>query len=399
MDFALTPEQSRLQQRCRVLAEEFATRAAAHDREASHPAENYERLRQEGFLALTIARDDGGAGASLLDHTIAYEALAQGCPSTALAFNMHASVIMPVLDYPEVAAEAKRRILDLVVGDKNLIAGNFSEPVTTAAVNVRPLKTRARRVPGGYRVTGRKMFASMLEAADFVMVGAYPDDATDPRAGLVLLLPRGAEGRRTEANWDVLGMRATRSDSLILEDCFVPDRDILYRTDDMTPFRQTNLHWFWGSYTPVYLGVAQAAYDEVKRVVASRRPEGYAQPLAYLADVRHHIAEMSAELEAARLIAYRSAWLSDTHGQTGEAIAALYRAKYAVGEAVSRVTRTALTLGGAHAIFKSSRLEQLFRDGALGPLHPPPSDFCLYNVGVYELGLDPVDVLPPLKPL
>jgi alkylation response protein AidB-like acyl-CoA dehydrogenase len=77
---------------------------------------------------------------------------------------------------------------------------------------------------------------------------------------------------------------------------------------------------------------------------------------------------------------------------------ALYRAKYMVGEVVSRITRTALTLGGAHGIFKTSRLEQLFRDGALGPLHPPPSDFCLYNIGLYELGIDPRDVLPPMKP-
>ena len=398
MDFAFTPEQTRLQQRCRALAADFTTRSAAHDRDASHPVENYERLRQEGFLALTIAREHGGGGASLLDHTIAYEALAQGCPSTALAFNMHASVIMPVLDYPGVAAEAKRRILDLVVGENKLIAGNFSETTTTAALNARPLKTRARRVPGGYRVTGRKMFASMLDAADFVLMGAYPDDATDPRAGMVLLIPREAEGRRVDANWDVLGMRATRSDSLVLEDCFIPDRDVIYRTDDMTPFRNTNLHWFWGSYTPVYLGVAQAAYDEVKRVVAVRRPEGYAQPLAYLPEVRRHIAEMSAELEAARLITYRSAWLSDMQGQTPETIAALYRAKYAAGEAVSRVTRIALTLGGAHGIFKPSRLEQLFRDGALGPLHPPPSDLCLYNIGLYELDLDPAEVLPPLKP-
>ncbi len=399
MDFALTPEQSRLRQRCQQLAADFATRSAAHDRDASHPVENYERLRGEGFLALTIARDDGGGGASMLDHTIAYEALAQGCPSTALAFNMHASVVMPVLEYPPIAREAKRRILDLVVGEKRLIAGNFSETVTTAAVNERPLKTRARRVPGGYRVTGRKMFASMLEAADFVLMGAYPDDATAVKAGMVLLIPRDAEGRRVEANWDVLGMRATRSDSLVLDSCFVPDRDVILRADDMSGFRQTNLHWFWGSYTPVYLGVAQAAYDELKRVAWARQPEGYAQPLAYLPEVRRHVAELSAELEAARLITYRSAWLSDTQGQTPETIAALYRAKYAVGEAVSRVTRVALTLGGAHGIFKPSRLEQLFRDGALGPLHPPPSDLCLYNMGLYELGLDPAEVLPPLKPI
>ena len=107
---------------------------------------------------------------------------------------------------------------------------------------------------------------------------------------------------------------------------------------------------------------------------------------------------MSADLEVARLITYRSAWLSDKEGPTAETTAALYLAKYMVGEAVSRITRTALTLGGAHGIFKTSRLEQLFRDGALGPLHPPPTVFCLYNVGLYELGIDPADVLPPLKP-
>src|SRR5260221_6361149 len=194
-------------------------------------------------------------------------------------------------------------------------------------------------------------------------------------------------------------MRATRSDSLILDECWLPDSAAVLRSDDMRPFRYTYLNWFWGSYTAVYLGVAQAAYDELRRVVSARQPEGYAQPLAYHPDVRRHVAEISADLEAARLITYRSAWLSDTQGPTPETTAALYRAKYMVGEAVSHITRTALTLRGAHGIFKTSRLEQLVRDGALSPLQPPPSDFCLYNMGLYELGLDPEDVLPPLLPL
>jgi alkylation response protein AidB-like acyl-CoA dehydrogenase len=397
LDFGLTAAQTALQRRCRDLAADFATRAAAHDRDASHPAENYDRLRQEGFLALTVAAEWGGGGAGLLDHTVAYEALAQGCPSTALAFNMHASVVMPLLESPEVAAAAKRRIAVLAVEEKKLIAGNFSEPVTTSLIGERPLKTRARRVAGGYRVTGRKMFASMLEAADYVLVMAYPDEATSPSAGMIFLLPRDAEGRRVDANWDVLGMRATRSDSLILDDCFLPEDAAVYRSDDMRPFRHAYLNWFWGSYTPVYLGVAQAAYDELRRLVHARKPEGYAQPLAYHPDVRRHVAEMSAELEGARLATYRSAWLSDRDGPTAETTAALYRAKYLVGEAVSRVTRTALTLSGAHGVFKTQRLEQLFRDGALGPLHPPPADFCLYNIALYELGLDPADLPPPLK--
>jgi alkylation response protein AidB-like acyl-CoA dehydrogenase len=399
MEFGFTDDQKRLQYRCLELAADFATRSSAHDRDASHPVENYDRLRAEGFLELTVGREWGGAGASFLDHTLAYEALGQGCPSTALAFNMHASVVMPILQSPEVSDAAKQLVADLVVRERRLIGGNFSEPGTTSLIGERPLGARARRVDGGYSISGRKMFASMLEAADLVMVMTYPDGATSPHAGLLLLVPPDAPGRRVNANWDTLGMRATRSDSLILEDCRVPESALLFRSDDTRRFRHDFLNWFWGSYTAVYLGVAVAAYDELRRVMHARQPHGHAQALAYHPDVRRHIAELSAGLEAARLITYRSAWLSDTQGPTAETTAALYRAKYVVGEAVSRITRVALTLGGAHGIFKGSRLEQLFRDGAIAPIQPPPADFCLWSMGLYELGLDPHDVLPPMKPL
>lgn len=279
MNFRLSKEQQGLQEKCRELAADFATRSDRHDRDASHPVENYQRLRDEGFLALSVAREWGGAGAGFFDHTIAYEALGQGCPSTALAFNMHASVVMPLLQSPEVR---------------------------------------------------------------------------------------------------------------------LPDNAVVYRSEDARSFRHAYLTWLWGSYTAVYLGLAAAAYDELRQVVHARQPDGYAQPLAYHPDVRRHVAEMSVDLETARLITYRSAWLSDTEGPTAETTAALYRAKYIIGEAVTRITRAALTLGGAHGIFKGSRLEQLFRDGALDP---PPADYCLYNMGFFELGLDLVDALPPPKPM
>jgi alkylation response protein AidB-like acyl-CoA dehydrogenase len=399
VDFRLSEEEARLQQRCRALAAEFAARSAEHDREASHPVENYERLRREGFYALNVPKELGGEGVRLLGHTLAFEALAEGCPATALAFNMHASVVMPLLDSPEVPPEAKRHIADLVVRRRKLIAGNFSEPGTTSLIGSRPVTARARRGDGGWRITARKMFASMLEAADYCLVLAYPEDATGPFAGVFLLVPREAEGRSVEANWDTLGMRATRSDALILDECWVPDRAAVFRSDDIRPFRHDNLNWFWGSYTAVYLGVAAAAYREAVAVVKSRRPAGFAQPLAYQPDVRRHIAEMSADLEAARLVTYHAAWLSDTDGPTPRTTAALYRAKYVVGEATTRITRTALSLAGAHGIFKGSRIEQLFRDGAIAAVQPPQPDFCLLNMAVYELGLDPDEMLPPLKPM
>src|SRR5690348_15220151 len=186
MDFRISEAHQRLQRRCSELAADFAARSAEHDREASHPLENYRRLRDEGFLQLNVPKKWGGSGVGLLGHTIAFEALGQGCPSTALAFNMHASVVMPVLESREIGQAVKERIADLVVRRKKMIGGNFSEPGHTSLIGERPLSARARRIAGGYSVSGRKMFASMLDAADYVMVLAYPEDATSNSAGILV---------------------------------------------------------------------------------------------------------------------------------------------------------------------------------------------------------------------
>lgn len=399
MEFHVTEEQRRLQERARCLADDFATRAAQHDRDASHPVENYAALSDAGFYGLNVPTALGGSGVGLLGWSLAAEELAQGCGSTALAFNMHLSIVGPLMESPIVSDAVKARVARLVVQERKLVAGNFSEPATSGLVGTPVPAARARRVDQGYCVTGRKAFASMLEVADFTAVLARPDDATTPTAGIIVLVPRDADGRRVEEVWDTLGMRATRSDSLILDECWVSDEAVMIRSDDIVSFRRSCANWLWGSYTPVYLGIAVAAYKAIVETVRRRTPPGFAQPLAYHPDVRRHVAEMSVDLEAARLLTLHAAWLSDTQGPTPAALSALYRAKYFVGEAVTRVTRTAMTLGGAHALFKTSPLERLFRDAAVAPVQFPPRDFCLASLGLLELGLDPRDVLPPLKPL
>ena len=302
MDFRITDQQRELQQRARALARDFATRAARHDRDATDPVENYAALRDAGFHALNVPVALGGGGIGLLGWSLVAEELGRGCGSTALSFNMHLSVVGPLMESPLVPQATKERLAKLVVQDGTLIGGNFSEPTTSGLVGTPVPLTRARRVDGGYRITGRKMFASMIAAADYVMVMAYPDEATSPTAAMLLLVPPDAPGRRVEQVWDTLGMRATRSDSLILDDCLVPDDALLFRSDDIVPFRRDGANWFWGSYTPVYLGVGVAAYDAIVQTVHGRTPPGFSQSLAYHPDVRRHVAEMSVDLEAARLL-------------------------------------------------------------------------------------------------
>ena len=397
MEFHVTPAQKELQHRARCLAADFATRAAEHDREATDPVENYAALRDAGFYGLNVPAELGGGGVGLLGWSLAAEELAQGCASTALSFNMHLSVVGPMMESPLVPHAVKERLAKMVVHEGKLIGGNFSEPTTSGLVGTPLPLTRARRVDGGYRITGKKAFASMIGVADRVMVLARPADAASGSAAMFLLVPPDAPGRRVDLVWDTLGMRATRSDFMTLEDCFVPDEALLLRTEDVLPFRRDGANWFWGSYTPVYLGIGVAAYRAICENVNGRTPPGFTQSFAYHPDVRRQVGEMSVDLEAARLLTHYAAWLSDTVGPTPATLSALYRAKYFVGEAVTRVTRTAMTLGGAHALFKASPLERFFRDGAVAPVQFPPRDFCLSTLGMFELGLDPADVLPPLK--
>ena len=397
MNFELTTQHKRIQAQCRELATDFATRAAEHDREASNPVENYVLLREAGFHTLNIPTELGGWGEKLFGHSLALEQLAQGCPATALSFNMHLAWVGYLMENIEIASDVKQRVADWVVQGNNLVAGSTSEASTSALLASYAPATQARPVDGGYVINGKKFFSSMVGAADFRAVPARREDATTPGAAIVFLVPRDAPGQTIEQVWDVLGMRGTRSDCLLLEDCFVPEESVVFDTDNFFPSIARGANWFWASYTAVYLGVAAAIYAEILKVVQERVPKGFTQAMAYHPDVRRKIAEMNADLESARLSVYHSAWLSDAEGPTQNAIAALYRAKYLVGEATARIGRNALTLGGAHTLFKSSPLERLFRDGTVGAIQFPPSDFCLSSLGSLELDLDPHEIPPPMK--
>jgi alkylation response protein AidB-like acyl-CoA dehydrogenase len=149
-------------------------------------------------------------------------------------------------------------------------------------------------------------------------------------------------------------------------------------------------------YTAVYLGVGWAVLHAITANVQQRSPSGYTQPLAYHPDIRRRIAKMRAELEAGRWLLRYAAWVADHEGQTPAAQAAYFQAKYIVGEAVAAATRSALEMGGAHALFRGAPLERLFRDGATATMMQPSSDVCLAELSIYQLHLDRATLPPPL---
>lgn len=399
MDFSLTDDQRRMQALCHELATDFATRAAVHDREASAPVENYAALRKAGLFGLTIPKELGGWGAGFLEYTIAAEELAQGCASTALSFNMHCVVAQALTTAPVLSSASRQRVADLIINERKLVAALLSEPGTTNLLySTRACGTEARRAPGGYVLTGKKAFASMVEASDYAAIFVHPEEVANPEAVVVALVPINTPGLRIEHVWDTLGMRATRSDNVILDNCVVPAElvfdDLLIPS--MPEFLATNESAINLPYTAVYLGVGFAVLQAITENVRQRQPKGYRQPIAYHPDIRRRVAKMSAELEAARWLLRYAAWLADKEGQTPEVEAAYFKAKYVVGEAVAAASRSALEVGGAHAIFRGSPIERLFRDGATATIMQPSSDVCLSELSIYQLQLDRTAIQSPL---
>src|SRR6266545_713872 len=115
MEFQISDEQRELQERARRLAADFATRAAQHDRDATDPAENYAALRDAGFYGLNVPAELGGGGVGLLGWSLVAEELGQGCASTALSFNMHLSVVGPLMESSLVPGATKERLAKMVV--------------------------------------------------------------------------------------------------------------------------------------------------------------------------------------------------------------------------------------------------------------------------------------------
>jgi alkylation response protein AidB-like acyl-CoA dehydrogenase len=393
MDFQLDADLERIQRLARELATDFAKRAVQHDQEITSPDENYAKLKEAGFYGLVAPKQYGGSGAGVLGWVVAAEELAQGCPSSAVSFNMHVATLATYLMKANFAERYKQRLANEIVRENKLLAAILSEPGTTGLLpSTFACTTQARRVDGGWRLNGRKGFCTMAQSADVINIFAHPEESADPETALSFLISPRLDGIRVERNWYTLGMRATRSDNLVLENVFVPEESLYCSIPNAGAFVSESEPLYNLPYTAVYLGVAVGALEAAKRAVHQRRPRGYRQSLAYHPDVRRRIAQAAAQIDAARLMTRNCAWHLDREGQTPTVTASYFKTKYFVGETVASVTRSCLEMGGAHALFKGNTLELLFRDGATATIHHPSSDYCLSEASIYELGLEKDEV-------
>jgi alkylation response protein AidB-like acyl-CoA dehydrogenase len=397
IDFELTDDQQRVKDLGRELAEEFAGRAGEHDRDRSLPTENFQRLRDAGLFGIALPKDLGGLGVGMVGWTAFAEELAQGDASTALSFNMHGNATGGISQRPEIPQEVKRRVAELAL-DGKLMCTSVSEPTSSSLLPTTYAPTvQAEDVGDGYRLTGRKMFASMFEACDYVYLYVHAKDDPNPMSAIGVLCPAKQDGITVDDVWDTLGMRATRSNQVNYNGAYVPKDLELYRTDNfIESFIIQEANWAFGGYTACYLGVGLGIVNWAGAQLSSRKAKGFAQPMGYATENSLRFGRMVAEIESARLMVYRAAWQSDTQPPSPATFNWWVRAKYAVGTAIQRIVELALPATGVHALFREAGFERMIRDAMTAPIMPPNSDACAMMAGLLTMGLDPMQA-PSIK--
>lgn len=388
MNRILTPGQRELVELAGRLADTFAQRAERFDRENAFPFENYDDLRESGYLTLTVPVELGGRGAGLRDLVVAQERLAMGDGSTALAVNMHVSPIGQWASvWRETGDERLEQLLRGVAGGEVVWASLTSEP--GVANNLMDARTRATREDGGYRVNGHKIFCTNADAATHFSFTAREDGAEGGPRVLLFRAAKDTPGFRFERTWDTLGMRGTQSNDLRLEDAFVPE-DALVHSLPVGHFDprilKTVFAWAMPTFGAVYLGVAAGAMAWANEL-ARKRGRG-ADAL-----VQASFARMELLLETARAVLHRhceevesGALFEGPSVQEGLARAAL--AKVVPTQNAVEIMRHVVDVAGGAAYMRRFPLERMWRDVQAGPIMPYNTHQALELLGATSLGVE-----------
>jgi alkylation response protein AidB-like acyl-CoA dehydrogenase len=372
------------------LADELATRAALHDREASFPHASVDALKRAGYFRAPIPAEHGGLGVtSAHDVVVASSRLARGDASVAIGVNMHLVILMNIVRRWQIAVAAgdERRAgifgasMDAIARDGVVIAAAISE---LGQDLTRP-RTTATRTPSGWRIDGRKSFCTMSPAATvlFTAVTFVDDDGVD-RYGYAQV-PTDAAGVEICGDWDALGMRASGSHTVTFTGVELPRAALPggFLAGDADAYMERNLvaGLFHASAS---LGIAEAAAAGAAGTLAARgEPDARARTL---------LAQNVVELGACRATLSRSATLVDDHDQDVVALfAETQAAKTFVNEGCARIVDRALALSGGAGYLNGHPLARAYRDvRAGGFMHPLGANRAYELLGDVALGRDPI---------
>ena len=367
-------------------------RAATYDKENRFFQEDFNELKEAGYLLISVPEEFGGHGFNLAECAEITRKLAYHAAPTALALNMHVYWAGLVSDIWRQGDKSVEWLLKEAGQGKVFAAGHSESGNDLPGLYS---TTKATKVEGGYTFKGHKNFGSLTPVWDYL--GLHGQDNSDPDNPKIVhaFMPRDTEGVEIKPVWDdVLGMRATRSDDTILNDVFVPDhliaRVVPAGFAGIDPFVLGIFAWALIGFGNVYYGQAQRVFDmtveklHAKKSIALERPS-----MAYHAGVQHDIAEMVLELEGIgpHLDTTAREWSEGKDYGPAWGIK-IMATKCRAAESAWRVVDKSLDIVGGFGIFPASGFERMIRDARLGRLHPSNGYLTREILAKGMLGLD-----------
>jgi len=357
ISFALSDEQRAL----RELAREFADKeirpvAADYDERSQHPGDVVAKAHEVGLMNPHVPEEYGGLGLSAFEQILVGEELAWGCSGIATTIVANILGSLPVI---LAGSEAqKREWLTPLLEEPLLCSFALTEP--GAGSDVSAIKTTAKRDGGDYVLTGSKMFITNAGQAAWFVVFASTEPEAGHRGLSTFIVPADSNGVVVEQHLDKLGQRATDTSALAFQEVRVPAANRLGEEGEGFKTAMRTLDLTRPGTAAGAVGVARAAFEHAVEYSKSRIQFG--QPIAMNQGVNFLVADMAAEIEAARLLTWQAAWLID-QGERAT-LQSSYAKRFAADTAM-KVTTDAVQIFGGYGYMKEYPVEKLMRDAKL----------------------------------
>jgi butyryl-CoA dehydrogenase len=367
MVFDLTEEQRMIQEMARSFAQkEVLPIAAELDDTGRYPGELVRKMAELGLMGVAVPEEYGGAGMDNVCYAIAMEEIARACASTAVIMSVNNSLVCDPLLKFGTEEQKKKHLVQLASGQK---LGCFGLTEPGAGSDAGSQKTTAVRNGGHYVVNGTKNFITNAPEADICILFTMTDKEKKHKGITAFILDMRLPGVSIGKHEIKMGIKASPTSSVILEDVKLPEADRLGNEGDGFKIAMSTLDGGRIGIAAQAIGIGRASLEDALAYAKERKQFG--QPIAEFQAIQWMLADMATELDAARLLAYRAAWLKDRNARHSKESA---MAKLYASEAAMRAGVKGIQIHGGYGYIKEYPAERHFRDAKITEIYEGTSE-------------------------
>ncbi|MBD3334951.1 MAG: acyl-CoA dehydrogenase [Candidatus Eisenbacteria bacterium] len=367
MDFKLTDEQQMIRRTAREFAQEkVAPQAAQRDETREFPLDLVRRLGELGFMGVTVDPRWDGAGMDAVSYALAVEEISRGCASTGVIMSAHNSLVCDPVEKFGTDAQKEMFLKPLAAGSK-LGAHGLTEP--QAGSDAGSIKLRAVADGDEWVLNGTKVFITNGGYADLLLIFATTDPEQKSRGISAFIVEKEREGFKVGTREKTMGIRASSTSEIILENVRVPKENLLGDVNKGFKIAMITLNGGRIGIAAQAVGIAQAALDGA--ITYAKERQQFGRPIGSFQAIQWMLADMATELEAARLLTLRAAHIRDRGEDYATAAA---QAKLFASRVAMRVSDRAIQIHGGYGYTADYSAERLLRDAKITELYEGTSE-------------------------